>query len=127
MHTRTLHADVLAAHMQDRHAFSDTGAGCWGGAVIDSLRCASFPCHCQAAQPRRVGEWGGTAARKHARDPVDDAGLIGDKHRDDMLLDALLQRLRAVDVDIVDFFRAPKLHAPWLPLKVHVHTQQALG
>ena len=62
---------------------------------------------------------GGTTARKHARNAVDDARLIRDKHRDDMLLDALVQRLGPVDIDVVDFFGAPKLHEPCLHLKVH--------
>lgn len=63
---------------------------------------------------------GGTAARKHARDAIDNTGLISNKHRDDMLLDALIQRLGPVDVDIIDFFGAPELHEPCLHLRVHV-------
>ena len=68
---------------------------------------------------------GSTAARKHARDAVDDARLISDKHRDDVLLDALIQRLGPIDIDVIDFFRAPKLHKALLRILVHAEHKLA--
>lgn len=69
--------------------------------------CASFRSPSRLNHARGVKR-GGTAARKHARDTVDDAGLISDKHRDDMLLDPLIQRLGTVDVDVVESLRGPQ-------------------